>query len=218
MHESPIGPGDRKSSSTIPPEDHPDPLGWPDITLRWSRRRGWPTQSGLSVLAVPGLLIILSLVALAADGPARLPGILIGDGVLSIGALLLVLVVPGLHHTETSISTFIVTPAAISLTEDRGYGRSETREICRQDAGALHLLMVGRGPRRAIASAWGISADGGTTISLANESVSTAGRFVSHSRRIPVAHLLISWWPANDQSAAAFGAFENLGQSYWQPA
>jgi hypothetical protein len=195
-----------------------DLIGWPESTLRWRTRRGWPTSTGWLVIAIPCLLFAASLLGLLVNGPAghaieNLAVALLASAV----AVGLVVIVPALHQPVTASWTLTVSPSFIRLdAESPGLGRT-SQEIRRVDAGRLRVQSKeGYRGRRLLVSATGSSIDGRLSIRLPGDSVASAGR-AGLLLRIPIAVVLISWWPANSLSVSGLLDFEQMGIPRWYP-
>jgi hypothetical protein len=193
-------------------------MGWPESTLRWRTRRGWPTSTGWWVLTIPCLLAVAAALGLLVHGTASatVQNLAVGSLVCA-AAVGLVVVVPTLHQPVTASWTLTVSPSFIRLdSESPGLGRT-SQEIRRVDAGRLQVeSQSGYRGRRFLVSATGSSVDGQTNIRLPADSVATAGR-AGFLLRVPMAVALISWWPANSLSVTGLLDFEQLGEAYWYP-
>ena len=199
-----------------------DVAGWPEFTISWRTRRRWPEWSGWFLLSMIGFGIVsLAWGLVAGVGPAsQAPVVAVIGILLFFGCAGFVLIVPGAYQPETARWALTVFPSLIRLDKESAGGERLSREIRRTDAGALEVEM-GRGVGRSADPSWlasvtGSSLDGEVSIELDNRSIARRGP-LGFFRRVPVAVVLVSWWPANSRSLAALRVFEAAGKRYWHP-
>ena len=196
---------------------------WPEFTLRWGTRRGWPRVIGWSLL--PGVVIALAgaggLVWSAGTTSTATTATTAAMAVLLVAGVALTLLVAARRAIrsaagpDTSGWTLTVGPSSIRLDTESRAGARETQEILRAEAGNLDVA-IHRGRGRYLMSATGTSLDYRTQIHIQNRWVADRGP-LGLRPGFAVAEVLVSWWPANSLSTAALGKFEGLGIHYWSP-
>jgi hypothetical protein len=198
-----------------------DLMEWPEFTVRWKTRRGWPTPYGWAVAAVPTCILLVALSAWLAHGRAAggpwLDNVAIGAAAMGI-AVGLVAFVPELRQRETANWSLRVSSTCLQLEKESPGRERRSAVIRRVDAGKLELRtsewMRRHGPQLVWAS--GSSIDGETTIAL-SDAAASIGPLGFPRPGMPLAHVLVSWWPANSRSVSALLAFEELRRPYWHP-
>jgi len=146
-----------------------DVASWPELTLRWRTRRGWPAGDGWWVLVLPGFFMLATVAGLFVLDPTN-PHALenVGAAALVAGiAIAVVLLVPGLHQPVTADWELTVAPALIRLDRQSPRLGRVSQEIRRVDAGAVEVEWK-RGNHRSslLVSVTGSSVDGQTSIRL----------------------------------------------------
>jgi hypothetical protein len=198
-------------------------MGWPEIRLRGKTRRRWPTSDGWWALGIPSFIIL-------ATAASTIYAVLTPTGVnpywaqyylieaVALGvAVVLVLLYPPWHQRVTARWQLTVSPALIRLDIELPSGDRVSKEIRRVDAGEIEIeSRDGLRNSKFLHSATGTSVNGLTTIQLRNDSVAGPG-FVGHFLRIPIAAVMVSWWPINGQSFGGLLDFYRLGLPYWCP-
>lgn len=196
-----------------------DVMGWPGFTVRWRTRRGWPTRLGWSAIAIVGFFLLVTLPGWLAHGTTSnlLEGIVVDLLAIGIGAVVIAFA-PQLHQPETASWSLVVSSDSIQLDKEASGSARLSTVIRRVDAGHLELgtsKWNGRSNQPRLVSAKGSSIDGKTNINLADSWAGTGPLGLLPG--VPLAQVLVSWWPANSKSVSALIDFEQLGRPYWHP-
>jgi hypothetical protein len=173
-------------------------------------------------MAIPGVLMVSSiLVALSIRSWAALLEFAFIDALIAGGTIGCLVTAPWSFHRETATWSLTISSSVIRLGKQVPGLAPVSQEIQRPDAGNLDLLIqqraFGKGGYTTLAWAAGSSLDGATTIRLDNYSVATGTGVMGLLRRVQVAVVLVSWWPANSLTSPTIQAFERAGLTFWQP-
>ena len=201
-----------------------DVMAWHEFTVRWSTRRGWPTRTGWAALALVGFLLVATLGSWLRGMPSD---VLLQDVALLVVVALvsagLFVFLPQLRQRETAEWRVTVSPSQVALDKQRPRLGLESTIIRRVDAGKLALetsTWIRRSNQPEVVAATGFSIDGTSSIRLSDF---TGGRGpFGILTGVPLARVLISWWPANSRSVSALLNFEQLAGTrtfspYWHP-